>query len=168
MSKKIKFICLVLIIITVTSLVSCSLFEPKHNAFYGGQIIDKEMMESLKADVLSTESEEEENSSAEGPVYVRPGGTTKPASPETENRETAPEVQETENQESFDESSHPSTTEPEFSDSTVFWTESGGVWHLFNNCSHLKRSKMIYYGTVEEAIEAGKEKVCSTCAKKVE
>ena len=48
----------------------------------------------------------------------------------------------------------------------VYWTESGGVWHLSKDCGHLKKSKNIISGTEEEAKAAGKSKVCSSCEKK--
>jgi hypothetical protein len=48
---------------------------------------------------------------------------------------------------------------------TVYWTEGGSVWHTDDRCGHLKRAKEILTGTVKEAIEAGKDKVCSSCAK---
>ena len=50
--------------------------------------------------------------------------------------------------------------------SIVFWTSGGSVWHLFEDCGHLKRGKEILSGTVQDAMDAGKEKVCSTCDKK--
>ena len=50
--------------------------------------------------------------------------------------------------------------------STVYWTSGGSVWHLSEDCGHLKRGKVIISGTVQDAMDAGKEKVCSTCGKK--
>lgn len=52
--------------------------------------------------------------------------------------------------------------------SEVYWTSGGSVWHLYEDCGHLKRGKDIISGTVQEAIDAGKEKVCSSCDKKAD
>ena len=51
---------------------------------------------------------------------------------------------------------------------TVYWTKGGEVWHLFKDCGYLKNSKSILSGSVEEAIENGKEKVCTSCSKRQE
>ena len=48
----------------------------------------------------------------------------------------------------------------------VYWTSGGKVWHAFENCGHLKGSKEILSGSVDEAQKAGKEKLCSSCEKK--
>ncbi len=49
---------------------------------------------------------------------------------------------------------------------TVYWTEYGTVWHLFEDCGHLKGSKSILSGSVEKAMEEGKIKLCSSCIKR--
>ena len=163
MKIKLRSLCLLLIFLSVASVTSCRLFVPKNNAFYGGQVLDDNMMESIKENVLNTESGDNTEALGNGPVFVRPGEIESPVTDnEPSVEETASEMQEA----SAEESDTCEYTDLEFDESTVFWTEGGGVWHLFNNCGHLKRSKKIYYGTVEEAVEAGKEKVCSTCAKK--
>lgn len=43
---------------------------------------------------------------------------------------------------------------------TVYWTESGTVYHLQSSCSTLKRSKQIYKGTIAES---GKIRACKKC-----
>ncbi|MCQ2418273.1 MAG: hypothetical protein MJ085_00675 [Clostridia bacterium] len=60
-------------------------------------------------------------------------------------------------------------TEAEFdtrSDMTVYWTENGAKYHLYEDCNHLNNAEDLYYGTVEQAVEAGKEDVCKTCAER--
>lgn len=60
-----------------------------------------------------------------------------------------------------------SSTETNISNyETVYWTKSGTVWHLFKDCGHLKNSKTVISGSLEEAINEGKEKVCSSCNKR--
>ncbi len=48
---------------------------------------------------------------------------------------------------------------------TVYWTESGSVWHKSAECGYLRKSKGTLSGAVSEAIDAGKEKPCSSCGK---
>ena len=75
----------------------------------------------------------------------------------------------TESDESPDESNIETESETETKlMETVYWTKGGEVWHLFKDCGHLKNSKSILSGSVEDAIENGKEKVCSACSKRQE
>lgn len=46
----------------------------------------------------------------------------------------------------------------------VFWTKSGSIWHTSHKCSYLSRSKVIYHGSVEEAMLEGKLRGCTRCA----
>ena len=48
----------------------------------------------------------------------------------------------------------------------VYWTEKGGVWHLSKECSYLGEDSDVFYGSVENAIECGKARVCVPCDKK--
>lgn len=48
---------------------------------------------------------------------------------------------------------------------TVYWTTFGKVYHTHDDCSHLNQSETLTYGTVEEAIAAGRVRLCKTCAK---
>ena len=51
-------------------------------------------------------------------------------------------------------------------DGLVYWTEGGGVWHIYRDCGHLKKSNNVISGSRDDAAKAGKTKVCSTCSKK--
>lgn len=90
------------------------------------------------------------------PETVRAPETTR--APETKAHETtkAPET-----------TSAPSTTAQSSSSDrktgTVYWVESGKVWHTTDKCSTLSRSKDIMSGTVDAAKAAGKERVCKRC-----
>ena len=90
------------------------------------------------------------------PETVRAPETTKV--PETQVQETtkAPET-----------TAAPSTTSQSSSSDrktgTVYWVESGKVWHTTDKCSTLSRSKYIMSGTVDAAKNAGKERVCKRC-----
>ena len=56
-------------------------------------------------------------------------------------------------------------TETVSEDELVYWVEGGKVWHLSTDCRYLKDKENIQCGTVEEAMEAKKTKLCSSCAK---
>ena len=48
----------------------------------------------------------------------------------------------------------------------VFWLESSKIWHMSKHCSNLSRTDpdKLISGTVEDAIKAGKERVCKNCS----
>ena len=52
--------------------------------------------------------------------------------------------------------------------STVYWTEGGKVFHIYSECQHLNNSEELHQTTVNEAEEAGKERLCKTCLKRHE
>ena len=57
-------------------------------------------------------------------------------------------------------------TGPKYTDrqpNTVYWTESGSVYHKYRDCRHLKDAESIKSGAVLTAQMAGKERVCSEC-----
>ena len=55
------------------------------------------------------------------------------------------------------------TGSPEEKEDTVYWVSGGEVWHTKSTCASLSRSKNILSGTVEDAILAGKARVCKRC-----
>ena len=48
----------------------------------------------------------------------------------------------------------------------VYWTRFGKVYHTHDDCQALNRTEELKYGYVEEALEAGKTRLCSFCAKR--
>ncbi len=54
----------------------------------------------------------------------------------------------------------------EYGDETVYWSNFGRVYHLDEDCSHLNHSDELTSGTVEQAIEANRTRVCKTCEAK--
>ncbi len=46
---------------------------------------------------------------------------------------------------------------------TVYWSPSGGVWHIDAACSSLKQAKAVISGSISDAMAAGKARVCKTC-----
>lgn len=54
---------------------------------------------------------------------------------------------------------------PELSsiEDTVYWTDGGSVLHIDETCYHLDRSDIVHSGSVEEAVAAGKTRLCASC-----
>ena len=48
----------------------------------------------------------------------------------------------------------------------VYWTQFGKVYHTHEDCGSLNNSDSLYHGSVDAAIEAGRTRICSFCAKK--
>lgn len=62
-----------------------------------------------------------------------------------------------------DTESEDTTDSTEENADTVYWVAGGEVWHTKSTCSSLSRSKNILSGTVEDAVLAGKSRVCKRC-----
>ncbi len=84
---------------------------------------------------------------------------------ETESEAVKETVSETETETKTEITVELNSTEVEETENTVYWTEKGGVWHLTRDCRYIKNSTSVLSGTVEEAIESGKTKLCSACGK---
>lgn len=56
------------------------------------------------------------------------------------------------------------------SDIDVYWVATGSVYHSHQDCSHLNFSTQeeLFVGSIGQAEEAGKERLCKTCFKKDE
>lgn len=46
---------------------------------------------------------------------------------------------------------------------TVYWADGGSVLHIDETCYHLDRSDAVHSGSVEEAVAAGKTRLCASC-----
>ena len=51
-------------------------------------------------------------------------------------------------------------------DMPVYWTESGGVWHISLDCRCLRNVDKVICGSVENAVDEGKSRSCSGCSDK--
>lgn len=49
---------------------------------------------------------------------------------------------------------------------SVYWVKGGDVFHLYGDCHYLNRTEEVLVGTVEQAGEAGKTRVCTYCQSK--
>ncbi len=50
----------------------------------------------------------------------------------------------------------------------VYWTESGTVYHAYEDCGSLNHSVHLYDGTTQAAIENGKTRMCKFCEARAE
>jgi len=50
----------------------------------------------------------------------------------------------------------------------VFWTPFGHVYHAYDDCQALNHTDTLTYGSVEEAINHSRTRMCSFCAKRME
>lgn len=48
----------------------------------------------------------------------------------------------------------------------VYWSPHGHVYHTHDDCQSLDRTEELTYGTVAQAVEAGRERLCAFCAKR--
>ena len=48
----------------------------------------------------------------------------------------------------------------------VYWTKYGTVFHSHEDCSSLNRSEELIAGSIHEAKEAGRERLCKRCEKR--
>jgi hypothetical protein len=154
MKKYIKVILAVLSAFLILLLCACDLDEFSGN-LQGGDLLDAGRISEIKEEVLATE----ESTTAETSYNSA-----------TEESDSDERTNDTENTENTEVQSDTNTSNGEVSDENigdeVYWTESGGVWHLYRDCGHLKNSQNVLSGTVADAEEAGKDHVCSSCNKK--
>ena len=177
MIKTVKI--MALLFIAVMFLCSCS----RNSNFHGGVLLDSEKMSEIKSEIFATESKEAENVS-ENDETIAVGETDKDAElVETTKAETTESVEITTNEKTTEtaldhteeipetkehESEHNKNTDETTAageeNGIVYWTKSGGVWHSSRDCRYIKNSE-VESGSVDDAIAAGKERVCSSCSK---
>lgn len=46
----------------------------------------------------------------------------------------------------------------------VFWLDTGSVYHSSEGCYHIKEKPNVRQGTVAQAAEAGKSRLCAACS----
>lgn len=149
------FLCVTLALILI-ALPSCSMFWSSNPTYSGGQMLDDELMSSMRSEVLGEKTE----TSDQGEPGETTGGETEPNKSD-EKTESSTSNDETESDDFNEESS--TKHEHKETDGTVYWTKNGGVYHLYKDCGYIKSSSEIISGTSEEALATGKSGVCSRC-----
>ena len=147
------FLCIALVILIVV-LPSCSMFWSSNPTYSGGQMLDDELMSSMRSEIIgekaeATKSDETNRDTSDITIKDEADGTV---NGETESNES--------DSSEIEDSIKKDEEEP---DNTVYWTQGGGVYHLYKDCGYIKSSSEILSGTVEEALEAKKSGVCSRC-----
>ena len=51
-------------------------------------------------------------------------------------------------------------------DSYVYWTDGGGVYHTHEDCQAFSQTEELKFGTVDQAVEANKTRLCKFCARR--
>lgn len=46
---------------------------------------------------------------------------------------------------------------------TVYWLSGGSVYHKDSTCYHIKEKPNVQSGTAAQAVQAGKDRLCSAC-----
>ncbi len=139
-----KFLTLSVFLLSILMFVACD----QNNEFNGGELLNSERMSEIKSEIIS-DLETSSVESTEVSSYV----------------ELNTDLEGTTSNDTFENITVESNSNSEdVKNDIVYWTKSGDVWHLSESCRYIKSSDKIS-GTVEEAVEAGKERVCSSCGK---
>ncbi len=155
---------IIFVIIMILTLVSCD-FDESNNHLFGGEFLDDAKMSEIRDEVISELLHNSEISESDIVEYSSDFSETDNES-ETNNIDESIDSDETSNDQNTtsEETSTPDT--PTISNKeTVYWTSSGSVWHISSECRYIRKSTNIINGSIEDAKEAGKTKVCSSCGK---
>ena len=135
-------------------------------AVTGSAESDSAAPETSASDTIPPETEPQETVPIVSETETEPPETSQPVTTAPETTAAPPVTTVPETTAAPPETTPPVTSAPtENQTDTVYWVKNGGVWHLRRDCSSLSRSKEILSGTVNEAIAAGKERVCKLCGK---
>jgi len=164
-----------LLLLVMLCMNACSMFMPPEQKFDGGELLDSEGLSEIKSQVFSSENSESVTEETTVTVVEKTTETTINSTEITEMTESLADLADTVTEET--ESSKNSETVDAKTEITegndaaeekngdiVYWIASGEVWHLSRDCRYIK-DKSIDSGSVEEAMAAGKSRVCSVCGK---
>ena len=142
--KKISIVIVALII--AASICSCG-FDESERKITGGELLNDERLSEIKDKILSTESDSDQE------IISEPSIEDKEKPNQSENDDSG----ETDTNSVTEESSMEGGFE-------VYWLEGGSVWHISPKCRYLENKEYLS-GSEDEAKEAGKSKICSSCGK---
>jgi len=187
MRNKTKYLLCIALALVLIVLPSCSMFWSSNPTYSGGQMLDDELMSSMRDEVLGEKTEisdqevsdeitEDENESENSHEITTEENESENSHEKTEssesqdntesskiNEESSTKHDQEESSTKHDQEESSTKHDHEESDTPVYWTENGGVYHLFRDCSYIKSSAEVISGTVEEANDAGKSDACSRC-----
>lgn len=153
--RKYEVTILAAVAVLLTLLLCACNFDESTGNLQGGDLLDANRISEIKEDVLATEETATTETDFESITTEQEESEEK-----TNDTDSTSQTQTQQNSGSTSDTDNVEIGE------TVYWTEGGGVWHLYRDCGHLKNSQNVLSGTVEEAENAGKDHVCSTCNKK--
>ena len=171
--KKLGSLFLLIIIFSITLLTACTEILPYNGYFDGGELLDDDLMSEIRSKYIVVESTESNTNKSSNSSLESETNVISDISEATNNLETECNSQPSYETESITNSTindSDNTTTPETKENTendssvVFWTENGEVYHSKETCRYLK-NKNYMTGTIQQAIENGKERLCSTCGK---
>lgn len=175
----------VVILLFTILLCACS----SRSGVYGGEPLDEEKLSEIKSSIFTEKESDRINESTfaekdeintekeiDDDIETTAANLDEDASAnatealtEEESEETKVDTDASDETESEKATESKSATEHESATESseigiVYWTKNGTVWHTVKECGHIKNSEAIS-GTVDEAKEAGKTRLCSSCAK---
>ncbi len=167
-----KYVKIIAIAVSTLLLVSCSNYINSADDFYGGDVVNAEMLSSIAESIFA--SDESLRPETEPVTVDESSGanddevTTEETSEDSLTEDATEEI--TEDNTDVETVTEEATTEEETTkrehNGIYYWTESGEVYHKWSDCGHIKNSLEVFSGTIYEAKVAGKERVCSACANK--
>ena len=171
--NRIKSILFVIsILFSVISLAACTEILPYNGYFDGGEILDNELMSEIRSKYVVEETTENNNEVSSSSSLESKSDLASDISETDDNKETehvvsissetasATEITEESETSNTSDTNESTETNPDI----AFWTENGEVYHTKEACRYLK-NKSYTTGTIQQAIENGKERLCSTCGK---
>lgn len=135
-NKLAKIVSIFLLLLMSIIFVSCNFDESKNN-FYGGEMLDEDLLESIRDALSSNEQTTSEKINGDTTEYATEITTVQAAEDVTIETNEDGEV-------------------------IVYWLENGSVWHADPNCQHIK-GKEYLSGTIDQAIENGMNRLCKSC-----
>ena len=162
--KALSKVFLVLLLLSSIAFTSCALFLADRETFDGGEILNDEKMSEIRSKIFATDPiETDANDSEESNSNASVADQTEQSKETDKNNEHS--ATETEMISLSTEENTPVETDSlhDMQD-VVYWTQNGEVWHTEKDCRYLK-NKSVISGSQEEAIDAGKSRLCSSCGK---
>lgn len=161
--NRIKSLLFVLtVLLSTISISACAEILPYNGYFDGGEILDNELISEIRSKYVveeTTESSTKESHSYYSESYsIHITDTSKPSSEKLDDAT----VIETETEASPETES--TTESASIAPEIVYWTENGEVYHTKETCRYLKNKSYIS-GSVQQAVEKGKDRICSSCSK---
>ena len=162
--KALSKVFFVLLLLSSIAFTSCALFLADRETFDGGEILNDEKMSEIRSKVFATDPiETDANDSEESNNNASVADQTE-QSKETDKNDKHSATETEIISSSAEENTTVETDSLHDMQDVVYWTQNGEVWHTEQDCRYLK-NKDILSGTQEDALGAGKSRLCSSCGK---